>query len=177
MKVEVKMTSADTSARLQNLLDRQDIHDALMRYCRGVDRCDEALMQSAYHEDAVAFAINAWDFVEHFIPDNKAATTFTMHSIANLDIDVVGDKAYSEAYFVTYVGREEDGQEFVDAFCGRYVDRWERRNDDWKIIHREVAREWSRANAFGLETFPVPPREKDTFQTPRRDRSDISFQL
>jgi hypothetical protein len=163
------------SARVQNLLDRQEIHDALMRYCRGVDRSDEELMRSAFHPDAVAFATNAWEFVAHFIPDNDAATTFTMHSIANLDIDVVGDGAFSEAYFVTYVGRQEEDNQFVDAFCGRYVDKWDRRNGEWKIAHREVAQEWSRANAFGIETFPVPPSEKGTFITPLRNRNDISY--
>lgn len=170
------MSDNEMTARLQNLLDRQEIHDALMRYCRGVDRSDEELMRSAYHEDAIAFAINAWEFVKHFIPDNDAATTFTMHSIANLNIEVTGDKAYSEAYFVTYVGRQDGDEEFVDAFCGRYVDKWERRNGEFKIAHREVAREWSRANAFGTGTFPVPPSEKDTFITPLRNRDDISYQ-
>jgi SnoaL-like domain len=32
---------------------RLDIHDVLARYCRGADRCDAALMQSCFHEDAV----------------------------------------------------------------------------------------------------------------------------
>jgi SnoaL-like protein len=161
--------------RLQCLFDKQDIHDALMRYCRGVDRCDEELMRSAFHEDAIAFATVAWDFVKHFIPENRAATTFTMHSVANLDIEVLGDVAFSEAYFVTYVGREEGGEEYVDAFCGRYVDKWELRDAHWKIVHREVVREWSRADAFGTGLFPVPPSEKDTFVAPLRNRSDISY--
>jgi hypothetical protein len=25
---------------LQQLLDKQEIHEVLMRYCRGIDRCD-----------------------------------------------------------------------------------------------------------------------------------------
>ena len=40
------------------------------------------------------------------------------------------------------------------------------RDAQWKIVHREVAREWSRADAFGMGIFPVPPSEKDTFVTP-----------
>jgi hypothetical protein len=161
--------------RLQRLFDREDIHDALMRYCRGVDRCDKELMRSAFHEDAIAFSTVAWDFVQHFIPENRAATTFTMHSIANLDIEVLGGVAFSEAYFVTYVGRQEGDEECVDAFCGRYIDRWEQRDGQWKILHREVVREWSRADAFGTGIFPVPPSEKDTFVAPLRDRRDISY--
>ena len=38
---------------VQELLDKQQIHEALMRYARGVDRGDAALICSAYHPDAV----------------------------------------------------------------------------------------------------------------------------
>ena len=44
--------SAPVGPELQNLLDRQAILDCLNRYNRGVDRCDEELLLSAYHEDA-----------------------------------------------------------------------------------------------------------------------------
>ena len=30
----------NTLARLAKLADKQEIHDVLMRYCRGIDRCD-----------------------------------------------------------------------------------------------------------------------------------------
>ena len=39
-------------AELRTLLDRAQIHDALMRYCRGVDRGDSELVLSALHPDA-----------------------------------------------------------------------------------------------------------------------------
>ena len=39
-------------AMLQELHDKQAIHDAVMRYCRGVDRLDPVLLASAYHPDA-----------------------------------------------------------------------------------------------------------------------------
>jgi len=121
------MTEVAIASELQFLLDKQEIHDALMRYCRGVDRCDEELMRSMFHEDAVAFKAPAWEFVAHFVPANRESTTFTMHFMGNLSIDVIGDKAFSEAYFMTYVGRDADGKEVIDVFAGRYVDRWVRR--------------------------------------------------
>lgn len=33
--------------------DRQEIHDVVLRYCRGIDRLDFGLVRSAYHADAV----------------------------------------------------------------------------------------------------------------------------
>jgi hypothetical protein len=157
------------------LLDKQEIQEALLRYCRGVDRCDTDLMRSVYHEDAQAFGMAASDFVDHFIPANRDATTFNMHVIANLSIDVDSDRAFSEAYFLTYVGRDNEGTEVVDVFAGRYIDRWERRDGKWGVVHRDTVQEWSRGDAFGVERFPIPPSEEGAFVQPMRDRSDVSY--
>lgn len=43
----------DLVAKLQTLLDERDIREVLLRYCRGVDRCDAALIASCYHEDSL----------------------------------------------------------------------------------------------------------------------------
>ena len=37
-------------AKLQELLDKQSIYEVLVRYCRGADRCDEAIIRSVYHD-------------------------------------------------------------------------------------------------------------------------------
>jgi len=172
---EDDMTAISLTKELRALLDKQAIYDAMMRYCRGVDRCDEELMGSIYHEGARAFATSASEFVKHFVPDNRAATTFTVHAIANFTIDLDGDRAHSEAYFITYAGRDDDGRDVIDAFCGRYIDQWERRDDRWGVTVRDVVHEWSRGNAFGLEPFPVPPTEDGTFIAPVRGQGDISY--
>ena len=50
------------------LLDRQAILDCMRRYCRGVDRRDEALILSVYHPDAIddhgAFLGDPDEFIE-----------------------------------------------------------------------------------------------------------------
>ena len=51
---------ADRLARIDVLLDRQDILDCLTRFSRGMDRFDRAIFLSAFHPDAV---IAAGDFV------------------------------------------------------------------------------------------------------------------
>src|SRR5216683_16224 len=42
---------ADLEARLRVIADQQEIHDLLVRYCRGVDRRDPRLILDAFHED------------------------------------------------------------------------------------------------------------------------------
>jgi hypothetical protein len=165
-----------SESELQSLVDKQAIYDAMMLYCRGVDRCDEELMRSVYHEDAHdhhgGFSGPAWEFVELFVPQSRSESTFTMHLVGNMYIELDGDSASSESYFVAHVGRAADGVEYVDAFGGRYVDQWERR-DRWGIAAREVVHEWSRSNGYGLEPFDLP---KELFAQPSRDRrEDLSF--
>ncbi len=37
---------------LQELLSKQAIYELQCRYCRGIDRMDQALVRSCYHPDA-----------------------------------------------------------------------------------------------------------------------------
>jgi hypothetical protein len=38
--------------KLEELSARAEIHDALLRYCRGLDRVDMDLVRGAFHPDA-----------------------------------------------------------------------------------------------------------------------------
>ncbi len=53
---------------LQRLVDKQEIYEVLMRYCRAVDRLDKALLATVYSEDAWdshgLFEGKATDFIE-----------------------------------------------------------------------------------------------------------------
>jgi hypothetical protein len=60
---------------IAELADREAIRDCLYRYCRGIDRCDAGLLQSAFWPDALDShampgkpAINAYDFIARVIP-------------------------------------------------------------------------------------------------------------
>lgn len=166
----------EITAQLQELIDKDHLRDRLLQYCRGVDRCDVDLMKGLFHSDGIAFGGPAWDFCSHFIPANKADTTFTMHMLGNVVIELRGDTAFSESYFVTYAGRRDGEQEFIDGFCGRYVDRWERRGGVWGVALRRTVHEWSRANMTGVEPFPVPESEEGSFYAPVRGSADIAFE-
>jgi hypothetical protein len=47
------MPTSERDPELQTLLDRQAIHDVLMRYSRGLDRHDRKVLESVYWPDAV----------------------------------------------------------------------------------------------------------------------------
>jgi hypothetical protein len=138
------MVQDELIERLRAVADRQEIHQALMRYCRGVDRGDEALINSAFHPDAID---------DHGAP--RPATELArgvaqnyhsqlMHFTGNVLIELDGDTADVESYFISFSPHEEDGRTYTRSRAGRYLDRFERRDGAWKIAYRMVVDEWAR---------------------------------
>src|SRR6185295_13740348 len=89
--------------------------------------------------------------------------TGTTHTIANILITVDGDVAGSESHILAWHGLPAEG---------RYVDRLERRNGEWKIAHRIVVFEWTRIEPVGVQ-FEVGPEVAMVWS--RRDRDDPSY--
>jgi len=162
-------------ARLQRLFDRQDILDCLTRFCRGTDRFDRALFLSAFHDDAT---IAAGPFVggpvalyDWAIPMHEAGQIATHHNMLNHTFDIVGDTAHTETYYI-FVGRNRD--ESVWTAGGRYLDRVERRDGEWRIALRTNLIEWSTLpQAVPLPFADVPDLYANG--APARDRSDPSY--
>jgi hypothetical protein len=135
---------------IEYLLARQQIADVIFRYARGVDRMDYALVRACYHPDAYddhgAFGGSVDQFIESletFLPRWAA----TQHFMGNMLIEVDGDIARAETYAVAYHRLEDaEGNGKDDVFGIRYVDRFEKRQDEWKIAHRVVANEWRRVD-------------------------------
>lgn len=115
------------------------IRRSIYRYCRGVDRGDVEMIASAYHEDADEnhgpFRGTGREFAEYLVPlmDTVAATGG--HHVTNILIDREGDAANVESYFIALHAQSAGGQAFV---TGRYLDRFECREGQWKISERRV---------------------------------------
>ena len=134
----------DKLTSLEQLLDRQQISDCLVRFCRGVDRFDRALFLSAFHADAV---VSAGDFVGDPVALyawaselHEQGQSATHHNLLNHSCDLNGDVAHSETYYL-FVGCNRDKTNWIAG--GRYIDRLERCNGAWKIALRCNAIEWS----------------------------------
>ena len=158
---------------LQALLDREAIRDCLYRYCRGIDRLDEEALRSAYWPDATdrhgAYQGPAAGFIERALRNLQSAGRM-VHQLGNILIDLHGDSAAAESYFLAF--QEEaaaDGGARETLLCGRYVDRFERRGGEWRIAARTVTYDWMRttplerplaADAFGVRQ-PTGGRRPD----------------
>ncbi|WP_454791971.1 nuclear transport factor 2 family protein [Mycolicibacterium lutetiense] len=165
----------DVDARLQRLLDRQDITDCLTSFSRGIDRFDRDLFLSAFHPDAV---IAAGDFVggpaDLYVwaqQMHEQGQIATHHNLLNQTCDIDGDTAHCETYYL-FAARNRDDTNWIAG--GRYFDLLRRRDGQWRIALRTNVIEWS-----GLvPTMPIPFADVPDIAdngAPARDRTDPSY--
>jgi hypothetical protein len=156
---------------VRDLRDRQAIQDCLIRYSRGLDRHDDELVASVYHENAVdhhgTFLGPAREFIPWVNAIHEAGYDAHTHFVTNNTVEIEGDVAHSEIY-VQVVLRRKDGP--LDVCGGRYVDRLERRDGEWRIAAREVLVDWA-----GTADGTVWP-EIGAFPAGTWDHSDPSYQ-
>ena len=133
--------------RLEITADKLEIQDVIYILARGIDRCDENLLTECFHEGATDdhghFKGTAKEFIEWVIPLLKTMEA-TQHCICNILIDLEGDKAKTESYFLAFhrLNNEEGDSDMVAA--GRYIDNLEKRDGLWAITHRHAVYDWNR---------------------------------
>jgi len=134
------------TANLEELADRLAIQEVIHAHSRGIDRLDQACIESAYWPEAEvaygAFNGRAHDFAAMVVQVLKAGYELTQHSVSNTLIELSGSEARSETYVAAYHLSNGADQEML--FSGRYLDLFEKRGDRWKIMHRRVVMDWSR---------------------------------
>ena len=145
---------------LSEMLAREEIRQCLLRYTRGVDRHDAALVATAYHDDALddhtEYVGPGMGLGEYANRSHDALWEAHQHYTTNIAIELDGDTAHVESYLMV-VGRRF-GNTQTDMHGGRYADRFEKRNGEWKIAARVLVYEWcsrSEDAAAQLRTFPL----------------------
>jgi ketosteroid isomerase-like protein len=164
-----------TDDQLRELFDERQIRSLIYRYCRAIDRRQYADLRGCYHPDATDhhgdFYGNVDEFVA-YVTEGLDLFERTLHFIGNLEIEVQGDTARSEAYVLALARLAANDQhpERDNVVALRYIDDLERRNDEWRILRRVCAYEWTR-------TDPVPDgwRLPDNFVRGRRDAEDLIY--
>lgn len=129
---------AETAALLREMKDRHDIYDCIMRYCRGIDRLDRAMLLSAYHPGAIddhgTFVGTVEDFADHVFDLHRTHQHRTQHHITNHRCEIDGDVAHCESYYI-FRSLNKTPPLYTNA-SGRYIDRLERRGGRWAIAER-----------------------------------------
>jgi hypothetical protein len=156
---------------LEEVIARLEITDVLHRYCRAVDRRDPDLLRSAYHPDATddhgVYAGPVEGLVEFMLGDGLE---MIHHAISNIVIERDGDVARVECYLDAVHRRVDDTGSWDELLKARYLDRFERRDGEWRVAHRIVVLERA------YTTVAIGGKRAGTATTwGRRDGADPSY--
>jgi ketosteroid isomerase-like protein len=127
------------SQGLQQLLDKDALRDLVTTYCRAIDRRDYKLLRSLYTDDAVEDRGDTFSgSIDEFIaamPAMVSGFVLTMHRVSNMLFQVQGDYAEGEIYAEAYHRTPPPDFREITA-CGRYMDRYQKRDGVWRIQYR-----------------------------------------
>lgn len=147
---------------VQALKDRQEITDVLYRYLDCADRCDfDRQVAEAFHDDAEFVyqrgtpPVSAKAFFEQAKSSDSLGAGFvqTMHYLANILIKLDGDAATVQSLiFAQHLISKSApdippnfrnlGKDYGLLIGARYLDRFEKRRNVWRIARRELQYEW-----------------------------------
>lgn len=131
---------------LAELAARQSIEQCLATHARGIDRADEELLRSAYHEGAeVTYGVfngPAGEFAAMLAQMQRQAPV-TLHRPSNVSIQLRGERAVAESYVIAYAESEVESAMVQSLIGGRYLDRLERRAGQWRLSHRTYVLDWN----------------------------------
>jgi hypothetical protein len=176
--------TAELEADLQTAWDYRGILDNELQYTRGLDRHDEAMISTVFWPDArVSYGeLVSMDEMAAWANTGHAENAAHQHHLTGLILDIDGATAHEEGYIFFSSDMERDtsfdtvgaptpGRAVSGSLTtfgtGRYVNRYERRNGEWRMIVHEYVHDIS------LMLEPV-----DLCATAclgRWDRTDISY--
>lgn len=157
------------------LAARSAIGEVIARYCHLLDRRQWGRMTECFHPEATCrFATIVAEWSE-FIGLARAGIDplrISHHQIGQMMIRVTGDEATGETYFTSCNRVAADtlpdamfpgtGTEYEAVIAGRYIDRFERRDGDWRIADRAVVTDWRcDLPAADAGLFDQPPAGAD----------------
>jgi hypothetical protein len=145
------------------LMAERQITRVVLSYARAVDNLDFERLRRCFHPDArihygEIFSGNldetiAW--LENSLPRLQS----TLHDFGApwIELDLENGRARCETY-TTNAARypeNENGEVILNVTGTRYVDVFERRDDDWRIVERRNIGAWSQ-NTIEVLTPPAP---------------------
>lgn len=158
------------------LKDRLAIQDLIARHARGHDRHDVVLLSDTYHEDGVdehGHAINEGPFYAQWANAVHAAGSEQhLHNITTHLCEIDGNVAHCESYVM--VSLLDRGGKTARIINGRYIDRVERRDGEWKIALRRSTVDTLIAGDASI--LQHPKFTEQGYSKGMRDKSDVSYQ-
>lgn len=137
---------------VKKIFAKEAIRDCLFRYCRGIDRADEAALRSAYWPDGTddhgTYQGSAEGFIDwalQVLPCIERG----IHQLHNILIEFRTGGAAVESYFSAFQRQPDSTGKMTQwDMKGRYLDWFVEREGEWRILNRLVVFDW-------VEELPV----------------------
>lgn len=130
---------------LKALLDREKIRDVIARLARGEDRRDAAAITAAYWPDSRTdygvFEGSFDDYLAWVVPGAEAIKN-TQHVLGQSVVELDGETALVETHVNSYHRVDMGAGDRDTLIGGRYLDRMEKRNGEWRIAQRTMLYDW-----------------------------------
>lgn len=129
------------------LADRQAIVAVIDRYATSLDAKDYERFRTCFSADAVVHYGEALGPAEAAAYAEGVLSRYahTQHLLGNYEIALDGDRASARTYVqASHVSAEG----LIWVMGGTYIDRFERRAGDWKIVERRLEAKWSEERAL-----------------------------
>jgi SnoaL-like domain len=175
------MTAEERLAKLERsiryLTDRQEVLDCVARNARGCDRHDAELLSSTYHADGIdehglANIHPGPEYHEWANEVHSRGSLQNMHHITTHSCEIDGDVAHAESYVIGLF-LNTDGVT-ARLLTGRYVDRLERRDGEWRIALRRCTVEVIMQGDASI--LKSPYIAEMGFLKGLRNRQDVSYE-
>lgn len=159
----------------QELSDIEAIRQVGLRYAHCLDRLDRDGLRGVYWPEArdehgPEFKGNAWEFVDIAMESHKRWRP-SMHCLLNhmVELDPGGTTARGEIYCLAFLFVAD--APVLHMWIGRYLDRYEKRGDEWRIIERVTVSEGSRTDdPLNPMPFPLDEFRQGSFDRPSSGR-------
>lgn len=123
------------------------IRQVMARYCRGIDRLDRELVSGAFWADAYddhgPFQGTGPEFVDWIMPAMEQMHAVSSHILGQSYFEFAGERAAVETPFTAHRIGHGERAGIRSTLGGRYVDIFERRDGEWRILRRIVMYDWS----------------------------------
>jgi ketosteroid isomerase-like protein len=133
------------------LRDRQEITEVCYRYAISLDSGDWAALATCFTSDAVAHyrsggPSRGYPAIEARVRSALAPLSASQHLVSNVVVTLAGDTAASVCYLQAQHVRPGTAGGDLYVVAGRYLDRFVRTADGWRIAERRLEISWTEGN-------------------------------
>ena len=161
-------------ATVGTLKDRQDILDCIQRECRARDRQDVDQIAGCWWPEGIdehgPMLNPAPEYPERANAGHANNFHMTSHNITNQICEIDGDTAHCESYVMG--GLYWLDREVTTIAFGRYLDRLEKRDGEWRLLVRRCTIEMS----ADTDASWVHSKNVQGFLKPLWSREDPSYE-